>query len=80
MKTGALYLRLPHPFPLRNEGFGSVGTSKDTSEFAVDNLLASWVEIGQHAYRNAKEILLVTAQVRSALLGLWGDLSLMIVL
>ena len=44
---------------LRNEGFVSVGTSKDTSQFAVDNLRAWWLKIGCHAYPHANEILLL---------------------
>ncbi len=52
---------IPHGIydTLRNEGFVSVGTSKDTSEFAVDNLRAWWLKIGRHAYPHANEILLL---------------------
>ena len=52
---------IPHGIydTLRNEGFISVGTSKDTAEFAVDNLRAWWLKIGRHAYPQANEILLL---------------------
>ena len=52
---------IPHGIydTLRNEGFVSVGTSKDTSEFAVDNLRAWWLQIGQDAYPNANQVLLL---------------------
>jgi len=43
----------------RNEGFVSIGISKDTAEFAVDNLCAWWLEIGHDAYSHADEILLL---------------------
>lgn len=43
----------------RNTGFISVGTSSDTAEFAVDNLLAWWRQVGQSAYPHANEILLL---------------------
>jgi len=43
----------------RNAGFVSVGTSADTAEFAVDNLRAWWRQVGQLAYPNADEILLL---------------------
>lgn len=44
---------------IRNEGFVSVGTSKDTAEFAVDNLYAWWLKIGCFAYPHADEILIL---------------------
>jgi len=43
----------------RNEAFVTVGTSKDTSQFAVDNLRAWWQQLGRNAYPHAKEILLL---------------------
>ena len=43
----------------RNEGFISVGISKDTSEFAVDSLRWWWEHAGRAAYPNADEILIV---------------------
>ncbi len=52
---------IPHGIydTLRNEGFVSVGTSKDTAEFAVDNLHTWWVTTGCLAYPHADEILLL---------------------
>jgi len=52
---------IPHGIydTIRNEGFVSVGISKDTAQFAVDNLRAWWLQIGQSAYPNATEILLL---------------------
>lgn len=44
---------------LRNQGFIAVGTSKDTSEFAVDTIRWWWVHIGRQAYPHAEEILIV---------------------
>jgi len=44
---------------LRNQGFISIGTSKDTSEFAVDTIRWWWVHIGRSAYPHAEEILIV---------------------
>jgi hypothetical protein len=37
----------------------SVGTSKDTSAFAVDSLRTWWLRIGRQAYPQANEILLL---------------------
>lgn len=52
---------IPHGIydTLRNEGFISVGTSKDTSQFAVDSLRTWWLRIGHQAYPQANEILLL---------------------
>jgi hypothetical protein len=52
---------IPHGLydTVRNEGFVSVGISRDTSQFAVDHLRAWWVEHGQIAYHKADEILLL---------------------
>ena len=44
---------------LRNEGFISLGISKDTSEFAVDSLRWWWAHIGRAAYPQADEILVL---------------------
>jgi len=44
---------------VRNEGFISIGISKDTSEFAVDSLRWWWSHIGQTAYPQADEILIL---------------------
>ncbi len=43
----------------RNEGFVSVGISKDTAQFAVDNLCAWWTKIGRRAHPHADEILIL---------------------
>ena len=52
---------IPHGIydTLRNEGFISVGTSKDTSQFAVDHLRAWWTQHGHDAYPDAQEVLLL---------------------
>lgn len=44
---------------VRNEGFISLGVSKDTSEFAVDSLRWWWAHIGRAAYPQANEILVL---------------------
>ena len=52
---------IPHGLydTVRNEGFVSVGISKDTSQFAVDHLRTWWIEHGRLAYPRAEEILLL---------------------
>jgi len=45
--------------PLLNQGFISVGTSKDTSAFAVDTIRWWWVQFGRQAYPHAEGILIV---------------------
>lgn len=52
---------IPHGLydTVRNEGFVSVGISKDTSQFAVDHLGTWWIKYGRLAYPNAQEILLL---------------------
>jgi len=42
----------------KNEGFVSVGISKDTAEFAVESIRKWWGSIGQMEYPEAKEMLL----------------------
>jgi len=42
----------------RNEGFVSVGISKDTAEFAVESIRKWWDIVGRNSYPDAKEILL----------------------
>jgi len=42
-----------------NRGFVSVGTSADTSEFAVDVIAAWWVSHGQGTYPGAKQLLIL---------------------
>lgn len=44
---------------IRNEGFVGVGTSRDTSEFAVDTISAWWLQIGMDHYPNANELLIL---------------------
>ena len=43
----------------RNQGFVCVGTSCDTSEFAVDSISSWWLQVGSRAYPQADEILLL---------------------
>jgi hypothetical protein len=45
--------------PVRNRGFVCVGTSSDTSEFAVDSIHSWWLQVGSQAYPQAEEILLL---------------------
>jgi len=42
----------------KNEGFVNVGTSYDTSQFAVDSIAQWWSLIGKWKYSNAKKILI----------------------
>lgn len=44
---------------VRNHGFVCVGTSRDTSEFAVDSIHRWWLEVGSQAYPQAEAILLL---------------------
>lgn len=43
----------------RNQGWVSVGIDHDTSEFAVDSILAWWRHMGCKAYPQAKELLIM---------------------
>ena len=43
---------------LHNEGFVNIGTSFDTSEFAVDSISHWWNLVGKKRYPNAKSILI----------------------
>jgi hypothetical protein len=43
----------------RNEGFVSVGTSYDTSEFAVDSIRRWWLQAGSVHYPNADRLLIL---------------------
>ena len=43
---------------LRNNGFVNIGTSYDTSEFAVESIKKWWSNIGKKNYLNCKEILI----------------------
>lgn len=42
-----------------NTGFVSVGTTRDTAEFAVDSIRAWWLQAGRAHYPDAEEILLL---------------------
>ena len=42
-----------------NEGFVCVGTSYDTSEFAVDSICKWWARIGSHRYPRADRVLIL---------------------
>ena len=42
----------------QNEGFVNVGTSYDTSQFAVDSINQWWLLLGKEKYPNAKQILI----------------------
>ena len=44
--------------PTRNEGWVSVGKDHDTAEFAVQTIRTWWRQMGQHAYPEAKELLI----------------------
>jgi hypothetical protein len=44
---------------VRNEGFISIGVSKDTSVFAVDSLRWWWTHLGRNAYPQAQELLIL---------------------
>jgi len=44
---------------IRNTGFVSVGTTRDTAEFAVDAIRAWWLQAGRAHYPDAEEILLL---------------------
>ncbi len=43
----------------RNEGFVCVGTSRDTSEFAVDSIRKWWLHAGSSHYPNADRLLIL---------------------
>lgn len=42
----------------RNEGWVNVGTDHDTAEFAVASIRGWWLQMGQHVYPDAKELLI----------------------
>lgn len=42
----------------KNEGFVNVGTSFDTSSFAVESIRRWWIEMGQPEYQKAKHLLI----------------------
>jgi hypothetical protein len=43
----------------RNEGFVCVGTSRDTSEFAVDAIRTWWLKVGSGQYSHADRLLIL---------------------
>lgn len=43
----------------KNEGWVTVGTDHDTSDFAIDTILAWWKRMGRQAYPGAKELLIL---------------------
>jgi len=43
----------------RNEGFVCVGTSRDTSQFAVDSIHMWWLKAGSSHYPNADRLLIL---------------------
>lgn len=43
----------------RNEGFVCVGTTRDTSEFAVDSICTWWLNAGSNHYLNADRLLIL---------------------
>jgi hypothetical protein len=45
--------------PLRNEGFVCVGTSRDTSAFAVDSICTWWLHVGAERYCDADSLLIL---------------------
>jgi hypothetical protein len=44
---------------VRNDGFVCVGTSRDTSEFAVDSILTWWLQAGSTHYPDADRLLIL---------------------
>lgn len=45
--------------PFRNHGFVSVGTTRDTSEFAVDGISTWWTNFGRRNYPSADHLLIL---------------------
>ena len=45
--------------PMRNEGYVCVGTSRDTSEFAVDSICTWWQKSGSRHYPDANRVLIL---------------------
>jgi len=43
----------------KNEGWVTVGTDHDTSDFAIDTILGWWKRMGRHAYQQARELLIL---------------------
>lgn len=52
---------IPHGIydPQYNDGYMCVGQSADTAEFAVDNLVEWWLNVGCHRYPEATDILIL---------------------
>ena len=44
---------------VRNKGYVCVGTSRDTSEFAVDSIRTWWQKVGSHYYPDADRLLVL---------------------
>lgn len=44
---------------IQNEGFVCVGTSRDTSEFAVDSIRTWWLKSGSRHYPDANRLLIL---------------------
>lgn len=57
----ALGKAIPHGIYdlLHNDGYVCVGQSVDTAEFAVDNIVQWWLEVGQYRYPDAADILIL---------------------
>jgi hypothetical protein len=43
----------------KNEGWVTVGTDHDTSDFAIDSILSWWKRMGRYAYPHATELLIL---------------------
>ena len=43
----------------KNEGWVTVGTDHDTSDFAIDTILGWWKRMGRHTYQQASELLIL---------------------
>lgn len=43
----------------KNQGWVTVGTDHDTSDFAIDTILGWWKTIGRHVYPQARELLIL---------------------
>lgn len=43
----------------KNEGWVTVGTDHDTSDFAIDTIMSWWKQMGRHAYPDGTELLIL---------------------
>jgi hypothetical protein len=59
-RTDAIGIAIPYGIydVGRNEGYVVIGTSHDTSEFAVAAIRSWWVEVGRKAYPGVRELLI----------------------